>query len=102
MTETPVLASIFGVPHNQHDSVNVRFHPYPPHNFAVGGRLLRGRVFTDADTLQAPGVVLINETLARRFFPNEDPIGQHLKMGTEQALLGATDRFGLSVWNDLA
>jgi putative ABC transport system permease protein len=68
---------------------------------AMGGRLLRGRAFTDADTLQAPGVVLINETLARRFFPNEDPIGQHLKMGQEQVPLGTTDRYGLSFWNEI-
>jgi putative ABC transport system permease protein len=68
---------------------------------ALGGRLLRGRGFTGADTLQAPGVVQINETLARRYFPNEDPIGQHLKMDSGGAPLNATDPYGLSIWSEI-
>lgn len=37
---TPVLAEAFGVPTDQIDGVNIRFHSYPPTDFAVGGRLL--------------------------------------------------------------
>ena len=43
--------------------------------------LLRGRSFTDADTAQAPRVVIINDSLARRFWPNENPIGRHAVVG---------------------
>jgi putative ABC transport system permease protein len=40
--------------------------------------LIRGRLITEKDTATSPPVVLINETMARRFFPDEDPIGKRL------------------------
>ena len=39
---------------------------------------MRGRDLTPADRVGAPGVVLVNEALARKFFPGEDPIGRRL------------------------
>jgi putative ABC transport system permease protein len=42
--------------------------------------LLRGRDFNDRDTPDAPPVIIINQTLARLFFANEDPIGQRLTL----------------------
>lgn len=47
---------------------------------AMGISLLRGRFFTDEDTLSALPVVVIDDALAREFFPHEDPIGQHIIM----------------------
>jgi hypothetical protein len=41
--------------------------------------LLRGRSFTAQDRDGAPAVAIINEVLARRFWPNQEPIGQHIK-----------------------
>jgi putative ABC transport system permease protein len=43
--------------------------------------LIRGRAFTDQDVASAPRVVIINEALARRYFPDEDPIGKQIKLG---------------------
>ena len=43
--------------------------------------LLRGRLFTDADRSGARKVVLVNETAARRFWPNADPIGRGVGVG---------------------
>lgn len=39
--------------------------------------LLRGRKFSDADSEKAPSVAIINETMARKFWPNEDALGKH-------------------------
>jgi predicted permease len=53
-----------------------------PHYFeTIGTRLLQGRAIDERDTPAARHVAVINETFARRFFPNEDPIGQHFGMG---------------------
>ena len=46
----------------------------------MGIPLLRGRAFTDHDNADGPRVVAIDETLARHFFPNQDPIGRHLQI----------------------
>lgn len=53
-----------------------------PHYFeTIGTRLLEGRGIDEQDTPPARGVAVINETFARRFFPNENPIGRHFGMG---------------------
>lgn len=44
----------------------------------MGIPLLKGRDFTARDDMKAPRVVIISETLARQFFPNEDPIGKRI------------------------
>jgi predicted permease len=45
---------------------------------AMGIPLISGRVFTEADTVTSKPVIVINQTLARTLWPNEDPIGQTL------------------------
>ena len=40
--------------------------------------IVRGRGFTERDTLSAPRVVIVNETLGRQLFPGEDPIGKRV------------------------
>jgi putative ABC transport system permease protein len=44
-------------------------------------RLVRGRAFTDHDTESSGDVVAINEAAARRYWPNEDPLGQRISLG---------------------
>ena len=72
----------------------------PDYLRTLGMRLLRGRDFTEADTLEAPGVALVNESFVRRFFPNEDPLGKYLTL-ENVAPLGATNRWGQSVWSEI-
>src|SRR5262245_33046883 len=40
--------------------------------------LLKGRVFTESESLNQPPVIIINEAMARQYWPNEDPIGKRL------------------------
>jgi putative ABC transport system permease protein len=47
-----------------------------------------GRLFTDRDTSDAPRVILINEALARRYFPNEDPLGRRTDRGIIVGVVG--------------
>src|SRR3982750_4725601 len=41
--------------------------------------LTRGRSFTDEDTASSTPVVIINETIARKFWPDEDPLGKRIR-----------------------
>ncbi|HEY1910819.1 MAG TPA: FtsX-like permease family protein, partial [Vicinamibacterales bacterium] len=45
---------------------------------ALGATLVKGRSFDARDTADAPGVVVVNDTLARRQWPDQEPIGQTL------------------------
>ena len=45
---------------------------------ALGTPLIKGREFSDRDEENAPGVVVINQNLARTYLPNEDPIGKRI------------------------
>jgi predicted permease len=48
---------------------------------ALGTHILNGRDFTSSDVPGGPGVVLINESLARKFFRDTNPVGKSLKIG---------------------
>jgi putative ABC transport system permease protein len=43
--------------------------------------ILRGRSFTDRDVAGAPGVVIINESMAKKYWPKENPVGQQIIIG---------------------
>ena len=63
-------------------SDTANYVPASPGYFPVMGiPLLRGRLFNEYDSSSSAPVTLISETLAKRYFPNEDPLGRHLTFG---------------------
>jgi len=77
--------SIEGRPAPSRDSdrgaQSATYLPVTPNFFATMKiPFLRGRDFTSRDAAAAPWVTIINETMARRFWPNEDPLGKHVTL----------------------
>ncbi|PYV39773.1 MAG: hypothetical protein DMG06_22235 [Acidobacteria bacterium] len=67
---------------------------------SMGIPLVAGRFFDHQDTIAAPKVAIVNQSLARRFFPNESPIGRRLQVGDEGwisvvGVVGDVRQFGL-------
>jgi putative ABC transport system permease protein len=61
------------------DLPSTNYYSVTPDYFrAMGIRLIRGRLFDAHDDSRGPRVAVINETLARQFFPNEDPLGKRI------------------------
>jgi len=58
------------------------FHVYGDSFQALGIPLLRGRFFTRADQADSQLVVIVNDKLAQHYWPNQDPVGKRLRMGT--------------------
>ncbi|HEY6119657.1 MAG TPA: ABC transporter permease [Pyrinomonadaceae bacterium] len=51
----------------------------PGYFHTMGISVLKGRSFTDQDKAGAPLVIIVNETLARKYWPNDDPIGKRMR-----------------------
>lgn len=63
--------------HGEHNEVNER-HITATYLPTLKATLIRGRFFDEADDASRPGVAVINEALARKYFPGQDPIGQSI------------------------
>ncbi|MBZ5688275.1 MAG: ABC transporter permease [Acidobacteriia bacterium] len=69
---------IVGHPYNgEHNEVNQRDISFAFFT-TIRARLQQGRFFTEFDDASKPRVVIINQTLARKYFPGEDPIGKKI------------------------
>jgi predicted permease len=73
--------SIDAVPEARLNTVDWRYRA------TLGIPLVRGRDFTESDTEATRPVALINQTLARRFFSGEDPVGQQMHLGPPESVL---------------
>jgi predicted permease len=58
----------------------------PDYFQVLGQPLVAGRAFKPSDNTEAPGVVIINQSTARHFWANEDPVGKRIEGGPEQWL----------------
>jgi predicted permease len=75
---------IEGRPYVPEENPNGDFQAVTPGYFqAMRLRLVRGRFLTDADREGAQPAVVINETMAERYWPGEDAIGRRFHMGTD-------------------
>lgn len=64
-----------------HRPIGIKFNAVSPEFLNVTGtRVVRGRDFTAADNEQGPSVVLINQTMARKYWPGQNPIGQTVRL----------------------
>ncbi|HUE76310.1 MAG TPA: ABC transporter permease [Longimicrobiales bacterium] len=85
--------SVAGWAADEYGSEVVRRRVTPGYFETMGVPLLEGRLFTAADRPESERVALINEAMARRYFPGEEPIGQRI----------TADRFpdSTSVWRTI-
>jgi macrolide transport system ATP-binding/permease protein len=63
--------------HGEHNEVDER-HVSAEYLSTLKASLLRGRLFSDAEDVSRPGVTVINQALARKYFSGQDPIGQRI------------------------
>ena len=50
---------------------------------AIGIPLMRGRLFAEHEDENAPGVIVVNQSFAQKYFPNEDSLGKRIRLGRQ-------------------
>jgi putative ABC transport system permease protein len=59
----------------------------PGYASVLGLQTIRGRFISDQDGPDSPSVIVINQTLADRYFPHQDPIGQRIQLGRDSTTM---------------
>ena len=85
-----------GRPYNGEHNESLERDVTPDYFKTIQAKLLRGRVFTPNDDASHPKVAIINEALARKYFPGEDPVGKRvgnldLKPDSMKTIVGVVD-----------
>ena len=82
-----MMSLILNVPGHVEKSsdVQVNFNMISPDYFkTLNQSLIAGREFKDRDDKTAPGVAIVNELFARQYWPGQNPIGRHFKVGRDE------------------
>jgi predicted permease len=79
----------------------------PSYYSALGIRLLQGRLFTDSDGAAGPGFAVVNESLAKKYFRGENPLGQQIKVSEKGphailTIIGVVDDVHQTTMSDVA
>jgi predicted permease len=99
------VASRFASAGNGEKELSVNCNPVAPRFFeTMGIPLILGRDFTSADGQESPRAAIVSESFARKYFPNEDPLGKQMrfkdgKAGEQIAVVGVVKEVkALSLW----
>jgi predicted permease len=84
------VVRIEGYTPQQGEDMELNFNIVAPRYFeTMRIMLVQGREFTGQDTKGAPGAVIVNEALARRYWPGQNPLGKRMRRGSmELAVIG--------------
>jgi predicted permease len=77
-----IPVQIFGRSRDKSATAELRILSSDIYN-TLGTRLLKGRLFTDTDTRNAPWAVIVNQAFVRKYFPNEEPLGKQVRTGDD-------------------
>jgi len=81
-SDTSSTVRVEGYEPREDEDMNPNFNYVSPGFFStVGVTLVSGRDFADTDVAAAAPVAIVNETFAKYFFKDKDPIGQHIGLG---------------------
>jgi macrolide transport system ATP-binding/permease protein len=87
-----------GKPYHGEHNESLERDVSPGYFKTLGAKLLSGRAFTPDDDVKHPKVAIINQTLARKYFPGEDPVGKRvgnldLKPDSMKTIVGVVNDF---------
>jgi putative ABC transport system permease protein len=94
----PATFSIYGVPDDTAKLPPAFYDSVSPSYFSTMHiPLLAGRTFAETDDAQAPGVIVLSQSAAKKFFPTEDPLGKRLTLppGRQQTTLEILEVVGI-------
>jgi predicted permease len=95
-------AAILALPDGDEDGIRYYRHSVSPAFFAtLGIPIVRGRTFAATDIRGAPEVAVISEAMARRYWPGEDPVGQHFRIGGGKVEVTVVGVAGTARYRDL-